>query len=301
IGDAGAGYVAATLNYGLQVGRGGFPAALDCTPCSDDEPCAVGEWELGLCTVPIPLVSEARGRQACSDTNPCPGGLSCHSEKEETFLILNVRKDTNTTTSEDDRRVMPHPEGCVTQPCYCALPPQGAWKFSTAHEVGHVVEDLLTGGLNSPEYRYVCPSATRAECETLGTIGEKREDVFLLEDPPGTEPQCSCSAVETSNGAHCLQSIEATPSAQREGFAHFFAAAAYNDRSVGCSFNYYKEVIGPECLMGTGPCSSTTPQSPPVAVDCGRSYSWRDQNQCGAAATTDAGTPTAPLDMSTEI
>jgi hypothetical protein len=75
----------------------------------------------------------------------------------------------------------------------------------------------------------------------------------------------------SSNATHCLQSIEKTGAAQREGFAHFFASRVWNEQDGGaCTFPYYKEFLETEGGVAV---------SPPVPIDCAGVRKWRN-NYC---------------------
>ncbi|WP_096327682.1 hypothetical protein [Nannocystis exedens] len=93
------------------------------------------------------------------------------------------------------------------------------------------------------------------------------------DDP--AEPLCRCDHVTTSNQTHCMQSRELYGAGYKEGFAHFFAARLYNERDgVGCTFVYYKQFA----------TESLGVIQPPLALNCGFAYGYRD-HQCTPPAT----------------
>jgi len=67
-----------------------------------------------------------------------------------------------------------------------------------------------------------------------------------------------------------MQSLEISFAAQIEGFAHFFAALAWNDKTgPDCPFNYYKQ-FNAFLFFGTAVVQ------PPVHLDCKEVVMWRD-------------------------
>jgi hypothetical protein len=56
---------------------------------------------------------------------------------------------------------------------------------------------------------------------------------------PGTG-MCGCSHVASGNQLHCLQSSHDQPTANVEGFGHFYATRVMNDQTAAARFTYYK-------------------------------------------------------------
>lgn len=114
----------------------------------------------------------------------------------------------------------------------------------------------------------------------------------MCADPQGTDAMCRCDHVESANKLHCLQSLERTGAAQGEGFAQFYAAKIFNQRSESdCTFVYYKEFVdqtcrSEECINWTPAAPSQFAQlirsQPPLAVGCADPPRWRN-NFCGVA------------------
>jgi hypothetical protein len=75
------------------------------------------------------------------------------------------------------------------------------WKFIVAHEIGHRVADANGAPLGG-DYSH-----------------------------SGAPYQCRCDYVTHGSQLHCLMSREEGETAQAEGFAHFFAAATFNNRT----------------------------------------------------------------------
>ncbi|MDX2092165.1 MAG: hypothetical protein SFX73_30145 [Kofleriaceae bacterium] len=114
-----------------------------------------------------------------------------------------------------EHRCNPAPGGC----CDCAQD-GGIWltdfgadkKFAIAHEMGHRILSLYTGGYNN-------------------------DDTYDL-DP--TDTITTCDAVTGSS--HAMWSMEFDAAAAMEGWAHFIAAATFNDRAgdnPGGMFRYW--------------------------------------------------------------
>lgn len=121
-------------------------------------------------------------------------------------------------------------------------PAQSLSKFLVAHEHGHLVEGRL---------------------KQLDTL-----DYHSGDDP--TNAACRCDHVVGFNQNHCLQSREDYGIGFVEGFAHFYASMLYNARgTVDCAFVYYKPInAGFAGVL-----------APPVKIDCGQTFQWRD-NHC---------------------
>lgn len=122
-------------------------------------------------------------------------------------------------------------------------------KFLVAHEMGHNLQYRLFG-LSGTNYSLVTAYAL-----------------------------CTCDHVPDSNlRAHCLQSKEYSHSAQSEGYAHFYAALAFNNTTQSnATFNYYKHFKEPGLPV----------TSPPNAWDVyggDAPYRWKD-NHCPSSGT----------------
>ncbi len=97
-------------------------------------------------------------------------------------------------------------------------------------------------------------------------------------DDPTDLDVCRCDHVDTANRLHCLQSSEATTSANVEGYAHFIAARIWNNEAHSdCKYNYYKE-------FKEGPNQEF---DPPYEVDCRTAVRWRDNNCFKSARGTE--------------
>jgi hypothetical protein len=113
-------------------------------------------------------------------------------------------------------------------------------KTTVAHEMGHHVQDKLTG---LPNGNYDWEVST---------------------------PACRCDhVVIAANRAHCLQSYEKISSAEVEGWAQFYAADLFNNPTQSDGwFAYYKEFFVPG--WGTFP--------PPVKININTPYKWNVTN-----------------------
>lgn len=113
-----------------------------------------------------------------------------------------------------EQRCNPAPGGC----CDCAQD-GGIWltdavdnKFAIAHEMGHRILSLYTGGYNN-------------------------DDTFDLD--PNNALVCDTSS------SHAMWSMEYDAAAAMEGWAHFIAAASFNDRAgdnPGAMFRYWSSI-----------------------------------------------------------
>jgi hypothetical protein len=116
------------------------------------------------------------------------------------------------------------------------------WKFVIAHETGHRLADAMGGPL-------------RIEDNYAHTASDEL---------------CRCTHVNSSNQLHCLQSREQLSGAWVEGWAHFWATAAFNNRDDGDgTFVYYKEVL-------IDPAGD--PDPPPYGVDATNRVRWLQQH-----------------------
>ena len=131
------------------------------------------------------------------------------------------------------------------------------WKFILAHEAGHVVQSKAMGTPNNP-YCFTANNQVTSNCEEPN-----------LADPPIAPASCACDHVSGSNGLHCLQSMEWSPTAQVEGFAQFFSARVWSDADANCWFSYYKQFREDDDVV----------VQPPYEVSCSSFVNWRD-NHC---------------------
>jgi len=277
----------AAKSGGVRIGGPLFPCEygreIECRACADDSDCGTGVedgvCQDGICRLNLDaLTGENDCRKSCSAAEPtCPGGQLCY---EETLISDEDPAD------DDSERGMRRAPGSLCQEgdtCFCGWGPQGASKISNAHEMGHLVQEVLTGKLSgAAKYFFDCPG-TEEECKAFGEVrvsrdSETGEESYTLNDPPGTVAACKCDQVKAASPAHCLQSIEVTSSAQVEGYGQFFAAMLWNGPKpdgtpTACWFNYYKEFLNKDGTISY----------PPAEVPCGVRSKWRDENMCGAA------------------
>jgi hypothetical protein len=98
-------------------------------------------------------------------------------------------------------------------PGQALIPGDTYWKFTVAHEMGHIIQQRAMGTFFT-DYNF-------------GGATVK------------APPKCSCDHVTSANTLHCLQSIEEPGAAQLEGFAQFFASRTWNRASeTDCVFKY---------------------------------------------------------------
>jgi hypothetical protein len=118
-----------------------------------------------------------------------------------------------------------------------AGPAHALSKFHIAHQIGH--SQLATTFEHSPSFTFT----------------------------DATHALCRCEQIEDGMGNYqCTQSLEKYDDALDEGFAHFFASAAYNDRDHSdCQFVDYRPL---SILFGV--------IDPPAPIDCAASFAWRD-------------------------
>jgi hypothetical protein len=116
--------------------------------------------------------------------------------------------------------------------------PAHAWsKFLVAHQIGH-----------------------RIQGATLTSAGLS----FGLSDP--THALCRCEQLSSGDDDQCTQSLEEYAAALYEGFAHFTAAIAFNERGqADCQFMDYRPL---HILFGVIPA--------PAPIDCAMKFQWRD-------------------------
>jgi hypothetical protein len=159
-------------------------------------------------------------------------------------------------------------------PGQALVPGDTYWKFTVAHEMGHIIQARAMGNFFTD---YNLGGAT-------------------IKAPP----KCSCDHVTSANTLHCLQSIEEPGAAQIEGFAQFFASRAWNRASENdCVFKYYKEFLSDTCLPGAGadgcvPVAGGLMKTlPPFPVSCLTPVRWRNNNCFDAAV--------APGDLVTDF
>jgi hypothetical protein len=220
------------------------------------------------------LLKPCNGEQNCRCMATCQTDADCPLPDEGCF-------DATRETDPDPTYLGP----CRGNgPCLCMPGDNTRWKMILAHEIGHQIQGHAIGPGD------------------LGASYEFCSGGRCINDPPGiaTEsPLCSCNHVRASNAVHCLQSIERTGGAQREGFAQFFAARVWNDNSESdCSFVYYKEFLDDTCVadpqdpLGSCPDIPTggaVLRSPPLRVDCAAPQKWRNRH-CNAAEYADMTT-----------
>ena len=208
----------------------------------------------------------------CTTSADCPGVQGCYQNTQ-----------------------VPCPPGAID--CRCAYPDDSHWKFVIAHEAGHAVQELAMGEFAQTGYSYRCPPGMTCNGVTVNS--------GYIDPPSLLLPSlCGCQHVQSTQGLHCLQSIERGGAAQGEGFAQFFAARVWNTQEEDdCTFVYYKDFLDYSCTPGTsiaeGTCApfGTEPATllplftsqPPAAVDCREQVKWRN-NFCpmgseGAANT----------------
>ncbi|MFC1482563.1 hypothetical protein ACFL51_02030, partial [Myxococcota bacterium] len=140
--------------------------------------------------------------------------------------------------------------GMITFPCYREV---SQWKYVIAHETGHRMAYLLDGPirLQNDSYSYHEPT-TRA---------------------------CRCDHVTSSNQLHCLQSKEYAHAARIEGFAHFWASVAFNNRFDGDGvFVHGKEFFEPDYDQNGNPLETGIIISPPIYVNLTEKVRWMDNN-----------------------
>lgn len=197
-------------------------------------------------------------------------------------------------------------KGCQSDDtaCFCAYPVQSVWKFTVTHELGHMIQEALTGKMQTGGYGFSCEKDSEGKClTTLGKLVEnsdRMKDPFLA-DPPLMDEACGCQHVNLGgNPRHCLQSIEVSSTADGEGFGQFFSSLMWNDpQAEHCRFNYYKEVLdvgADTCRIAGDPLACKTfafrngdvgtITLPPVPVDCKVSAKWRNTQRCAVDSRT---------------
>lgn len=116
-------------------------------------------------------------------------------------------------------------------------PAHASSKFLVAHQIGH-----------------------RIQGDTLTKAGVS----YKLSD--ATHALCSCAQLSSNDDDQCTQSLEEYDAALYEGFAHFIASVAFNDRSqADCQFMDYRPL---HILFGVIPA--------PAPIDCAMKFQWRD-------------------------
>jgi hypothetical protein len=116
-------------------------------------------------------------------------------------------------------------------------PAHASSKFLVAHQIGH-----------------------RIQSDTLAKAGVS----YKLSD--ATHALCSCAQLSSNDDDQCTQSLEEYVAALYEGFAHFTAAIAFNERSqADCQFMDYRPL---HILFGVIPA--------PAPIDCAMKFQWRD-------------------------
>jgi hypothetical protein len=157
-------------------------------------------------------------------------------------------------------------------PATNGLPSQSHWKFITAHEAGHFIQNRAIGSVgNNVSYTFRCTQSD-------GTV-------VTQNDPCDAPSLCKCDHVAAANGLHCLQSLETQGKAQQEGFAQYYSSKIWNEPDLGgCGFGYYKEFLWPSGQCPPGKTCTPAPggerDDPPVAVSCKAPALWRNRH-CG--------------------
>ncbi|MBX3224756.1 MAG: hypothetical protein KF795_29840 [Labilithrix sp.] len=105
-------------------------------------------------------------------------------------------------------------------------------KYVVAHEIGHQVQERMTGAW---EWSYDLRAGISAPA------------------------LCGCSGLNpTGNEIHCLQSTERQGAAQGEGYAQFFAGQVWNKRSdAECVFTYYKNFLRADGQLDFAPSAKS--------------------------------------------
>jgi hypothetical protein len=114
------------------------------------------------------------------------------------------------------------------------------WKFVVVHEFGHLLQDKLLGTPSVPGHLsrpYSAPPLNdNLDCKHVTALDDR---------------------------LHCMQSNEFRGATERESYAHFVAANAWNGRSASaCTFVYYKSFLDP------------TPKAAPYPVNCVQKARW---------------------------
>jgi hypothetical protein len=150
------------------------------------------------------------------------------------------------------------------------------WKFMIMHEMGHLIQNRMTGYLQAS---------------------------YLDDGVTGAPALCRCDHVTASNKVHCLQGLQGGMEAQLEGFGHFYAVRAFNrdNRATDGVFRYYKDFLDTGCLPGvaTADCQafgSYVSSPPPLPINAGKTEKWRNQY-----CTVGAVPPDALTSMGTEL
>ncbi|WP_444995954.1 hypothetical protein [Aliikangiella sp. IMCC44359] len=115
-----------------------------------------------------------------------------------------------------------------------------------------------TSGTNGDPTVYMCPCHTNKKFVIVHELGH-----MLTYFNKGSRWVNDCGFSSTScpasRGGHSMASKEYSSCAASEGFAHFYAAVAFNDTSQdNCSFHYYKNEFGNDsspivnCEAGNG-------------------------------------------------
>lgn len=148
-----------------------------------------------------------------------------------------------------------------TPPGESLVPGDSFWKYTIAHEIGHVIQRRAVGRW---AIDYDLPP-------NAGTFRAERK--------------CACDHVRNANTTHCLQSIEEPGFVQQEGYAQFFASRVWNRASDSdCTFKYYKDFLNNTCMPGvpSDGCQNVdglVRSLPPIPIDCVTPVRWRN-NQC---------------------
>jgi hypothetical protein len=246
-----------------------------------------------------PTATSPCARKVCAADSDCPGGQHC--------------------AKKDDAG-----DGCEGGECYCAYAEDSSNKYIITHELGHLMQRGLLGGvLTSGGYAFSCPNGNCEATNGQSVYGRiSSQESTEVVDPPFMDPVCGCRHVKAANGEHCIQSIEHISMAHLEGFGHFFSSFIWNAPSQpNCRFNYYKEVldVGADSCRHrladgsrdqdacsdyaiTNPLDGTvTPAAislPPITFDCDEAFKWRNNNRCAVDSSVE---PIGKSTMGTEL
>jgi hypothetical protein len=150
-------------------------------------------------------------------------------------------------------------------------PPAHGGSFNSCFWQGQVYIAAASSGV---------PDHALSKFQIAHQIGHAQLDDTLLYLPTfeftdATHALCRCEQIIGGGSNQCTQSLENYDDALYEGFAHFFASAAYNDRDDSdCQFVDYRPL---SVLFGV--------IDPPAPIDCAASFAWRD-TYCDDEPTT---------------
>jgi hypothetical protein len=134
------------------------------------------------------------------------------------------------------------PEGTIDHSTY---------RFITGHEMGHRQASATNG-----------PSCDPSVCDGS------------LQVPPVPPHPCNCALFYSYNDG-CHQSLGYIGPKQREAWAHFYAAALFNDREQNyCSWMYWRGMYQSTMPLPSNPAWISPG---PVLVDCATNVKWEDE------------------------